>query len=908
MSRAYICGVLAPGDTFDRYSIEELLGEGGMGKVYRAYDPRLHRRVALKIMTRREEGPPPSARNSSEGAVRMLREARAAAALDHPNAVSIFDVGEVDGTPFIAMELIEGKSLRTLLEHPTVPWDRRLRWVVDVARALGAAHKRNLVHRDIKPENVMVRDDGVVKVLDFGIARRPDAPVDPVGATQQMGLEALTGKGVVIGTPRYMSPEQMRGDALDGRSDQFAWGVLAYEMLCGKSPWRTSDDSLAAVAQLLTREPEPMDVSGLPALVEQTVRRALAKSHEARFPVMEDIVRALEPLAAGSSSDLAVTSAQPTVPTPLVSATSDTEMVTSSATPAPAPAPERTPAAAPSKRRRWGILAIAAVAAIAAGVAAWSRPPAPPGERPSLPLAVPGPTAVTDLPDPPTSNREALAAYRSALQAFRDGVGNVDSRFRRAIELDPNMAAAHLRLAHMIFQVSPSDGRASYNRAVELRSSLTQHDRDLLWAFEPFMAEQSADIAERSRRLRTLRDRYPLDAEIAYHAGLTSASSFLAADVPELRKAVELDPKFARAWWQLGQGLAYGGEMTQARAALGTCLEVSHSATSCLWNRICIDELEGRCDAVEADAKQWAAIDGKDPLGRFAVAAALLARGRSIEAVEEALRQRESSEPESERAKAILFDKVQLGFLRGDFAAALESARDLEKLVAGAQAETDHQFPSRSILDALTESGQRAEAGRYAAQYAKRREAWLPEPFVEDFALANDLTPLLLHAQYAAKLLSAPAYRAQRDGWTASWNQRFKTNAGGYVWLHGRAALVDTPEDAREALAVIDEATLPAYTPKTLVLAALGNTYLLAGRTDDALRLLERASASCLALEFPVAHTRANLWLGRAREAKHDTAGACQAYGVVLSRWGKAVPRSVSADEARARSKTLGCK
>ncbi len=905
--------MLSPGDNFDRYSIEALLGEGGMGKVYRAYDPRLHRRVARKVLSQRDGEAPrsgASAGNSSEGAARMLREARAAAALDHPNAVSIFDVGEVEGVPYIAMELIEGQSLRALSAMPPVPWEKRLRWLVDVARALAAAHKRGLVHRDIKPENVMVRDDGVVKVLDFGIARRPDAPVDPEGATQQMGLEALTGKGVVIGTPRYMSPEQMRGDPLDGRSDQFAWGVLAYEILCGKSPWRRSDDSLAALADLLTREPEAMDTSGLPETVERTVRRALAKTAEARFSSMDEIVRMLEPLASGSSSDVTVTSQQPTLPLPPAQ---ETEMVTSSPTPAPEVSSPKLDAGAPTtaatkSRVGVGIAGVAMVAAIAAGVAAWSRPPKPPPPVQNLPVAVAAPTAMTDLPDPPTSNRDALAAYRSAMQAYRDGVGGVDARFQRAVDLDPSLAAAHLRLAHIMFQASPTEGRAAYNRAVGLRSSLTARDQAFLWALEPFIAERDADMGERTRRLQQVVDKYPNDAELYYHLGLATAEKFIAEDLPSLQKAVEIDPGFARAWWQLGQGNAYRGDLPKARAALDKCLEVSHAATSCLWNRICLNEGEGRCEAVEVDAKQWTAVDGRDPLGRFAVAAALHARGRSVESVDEALRQKESVEPESERAKSTLYDKVLLAFVRGDFTDALRNARAMEKLVASAQAETDHQFHARAILDALTESGQMTEASAYAAQYGKRREAWLPEPFAEDFALANDLQPLLLRTLRATGKITAEELRAQRDTWIEGWKKRLVPEAHGYVWMHGRAALVETPADATDAIAAFGSGTIPAYTPKTLATAAVGRTYLLAGRTDEAVTMLERAAGSCMGLELPVAYTRANFWLGKAREAKHDTAGACAAYAVVLARWGHATPRSVTADEARARSKALGCK
>src|SRR5580700_2244428 len=166
--------MLKPGDTFDRYTIEAPLGQGGMGCVYRAHDARLGRRVALKIISDDQR----DGHAGAEANARLLREARAAAALDHPNAVSIFDVGEYEGTPFIVMELVPGRTLRGAAGDAPVPAAKCIAELADVARALAAAHKRGLVHRDIKPENVMVREDGVVKVLDFGIARRQGGSID----------------------------------------------------------------------------------------------------------------------------------------------------------------------------------------------------------------------------------------------------------------------------------------------------------------------------------------------------------------------------------------------------------------------------------------------------------------------------------------------------------------------------------------------------------------------------------------------------------------------------------------------------------------------------------------------------------------------------------------------------------
>ena len=370
---------------------------------------------------------------------------------------------------------------------------------------------------------------------------------------------------------------------------------------------------------------------------------------------------------------------------------------------------------------------------------------------------------------------------------------------------------------------------------------------------------------------------------------------------------MELDPKFARAWWQLGQAYAYRGDLVAARKSLDKCLAVSHAATSCLWNRICIDELQGRCEAVEADAKQWTTVDGKDPLGRFAFAGALVARGKSREAWAEALHQRESTETEEQRPKTAAYDAMLLALLRGDFDGAVKSARELEKLSANAPSETEHQPAARAILEAYLESGQAAEAARYAEQYMKRRDAWLPEPFEEDFAVANDVIPLVLRALRAGAKIDAAELERRTAAWTESWDRRIVTPGRGYVWINGWATIAETPDLAKRAVAGLGEMKVPEYTPKTLAIGAVGRTYLLAGRIDDALPLLEQAAGSCMALELPVPHTHANLWLGRAREAKGDTAGACKAYAVVLDRWGHATPRSLSADEARARSRALRC-
>jgi serine/threonine-protein kinase len=893
-----------PGDTFDRYEIVELLGEGGMGRVYAAHDPKLGRRIALKILT--VHGAPEP--GGSQGPARMLREARAAAAFDHPNAVAIFDVGEADGTPYIAMELIEGKPLRWYVGRADVPWARRLRWLVDVAHALGAAHERGLVHRDVKPENVMVREDGVVKVLDFGIARVRDAPVDPTGATEVRGLDAITAEGVVIGTPRYMSPEQLRGDPLDGRSDQFAWGVVAYELLSGRSPWRTAEPSLRLVAEVLTQTPGALDAPEIPEVVERAVTRALEKDPAKRFRSMEAAARVLEPYASGSSRDLdeAVSTLREPEGAPSGSPPSSTEITSASTSgrERAAPAPPR-----PRLPRVW--MAVAALVVVATVVVALLRgSTTPSAQAPGLDAA-PRPTAVTDLPDPKTTSPQALVAYRAAQQAWRDGLGGVDVRFRRAVALDPDLGAAQLRLSFATAQSAPDESRAAFERALAMRGELDDHDRTLLHSLEPILFDQPPDGIERHRRLTAAVLRYPLDAELWYHLGANAGGGlYTITETSAFEKAVEIDPAFARAWWQLGQAHAYRGEMAAARDALDRCLAISHSATSCLWNRICIDEIEGRCDAVEADARRWAKADASDPLGRFAVAAALVARGASLESVEEALRQQVELEAEAERPKAAAYDAMRIALLRGDFDAALEHARRYEGLVSRSPVEAEHRPAAAATIEATLESGKAAEAARFADSYAKRREAWLGDTLVEDFALAADIHPALFRALRAASAASAAELERRRTAWIADVEKHTARSYMAFAWVWTWAAVAETRAEAERALgalAALEGRGPPAYTPKSLATAYIGRVYVLAGKPEVGLPFLERAAASCLALELPVDHVRAHLWLGQAREATGDVPGACKAYAVVLQRWGAAKPRSVTADAARARMRTLRC-
>ncbi len=264
-----------------------------MGRVYRAFDNRLERWVAIKVLQPRE--------GEGQDAVAMaLREARAAAAIAHPNATSIYDADERDGLAYIVMELVRGTSLRAIILDPSIrPLATRVRWLIDAAGALNAAHRVGVVHRDIKPENVMVREDGIIKVLDFGIARRIER-LDPERPSySQMYEAAQSGVSYLAGTPAYMSPEQVRGDDLDARADQFGWGVLAYELLTGRLPWTVSENFMGYVRSVLTEEPAPPSrhTTDMPAEIDRIVLRALSKDRANRFESMSSAAQGLMPFA-----------------------------------------------------------------------------------------------------------------------------------------------------------------------------------------------------------------------------------------------------------------------------------------------------------------------------------------------------------------------------------------------------------------------------------------------------------------------------------------------------------------------------------------------------------------------------------------------------------------------------------
>jgi eukaryotic-like serine/threonine-protein kinase len=291
------------GRSIGHYQTLSLIGAGGMGRVYLAEDTRLGRKVALKLL-------PAAFTQDKERVRRFKQEARAASSLNHPNILTIHEIGEAStaegGEHYIVSEFVEGETLRAMLRGGRLDVGKATAIAEQVAGALSVAHEAGIVHRDIKPENVMVRPDGLVKVLDFGLAKLTEAPTPPADSEASTNLS--TAPGIVMGTVSYMSPEQARGQKVDLRADIFSLGVVLYEMLAGRRPFEGATVS-DVIAALLTAQPPPLrqHCAELPPELERIVGKCLAKDREARYQSAEELIAELKTLRSGGQAGATAT-------------------------------------------------------------------------------------------------------------------------------------------------------------------------------------------------------------------------------------------------------------------------------------------------------------------------------------------------------------------------------------------------------------------------------------------------------------------------------------------------------------------------------------------------------------------------------------------------------------------------
>jgi len=364
-------------DTIGKYQLVRIIGEGGMGRVYEAIDPIIGRRVAVKTISL-------SVATDAETRSRFFREAQAAGQLSHPNLITIHDIGDAEGTPYIVMEYLEGLDLNRKMRQERLSYDMKMQIMIDVCEGLSFAHGRDIVHRDIKPANIFITPNGRAKILDFGLARGV--------------LSDVTQTGKIVGTPNYMSPEQIRDEGVDHRSDIFAAGVVFYKLLCGRKAFE-GDSVATTLYKVLETQPQPVHLidDQLPATLSSVIERALAKDRLARFQTSGEMLEAVLQ-AHGRTTEI------------------ERSRLTSLPRQMPSRAAAAVPAPAPRSRAMIGALTAACVAVAAiAGFVVWSRQAREP--RPASPIAqsapiasAPAQTTIPAAPPPPPPARAVAPA------------------------------------------------------------------------------------------------------------------------------------------------------------------------------------------------------------------------------------------------------------------------------------------------------------------------------------------------------------------------------------------------------------------------------------------------------------------------------------------------------------------
>jgi tRNA A-37 threonylcarbamoyl transferase component Bud32/tetratricopeptide (TPR) repeat protein len=560
---------LQPGARIGHYVVVARLGSGGMGEVYRARDERLGRDVAIKAVR-------PEAAADRARIVRFLAEAKTVASLNHPNVLTLHDFGEHEGSPYLVTELIDGRTLRDVIAEGALAIDAALDLAVQIAEGLGKAHAAGIVHRDIKPENVMLTRDGHAKILDFGLAKLRDA--GEAGADVTVDAQ-LTATGMILGTPAYMSPEQLRGRPADSRSDVFALGLLIYELVTGANPFR-KDSAVETMNAILNEEPPTLARrSGIPAALSDVVGRATAKDPARRFANGRDLAGALDVLRKGSFA----ASRQPV-------------------------------------RRALPVGRMAAVAALVAGTwLVWdlgrTKPdaslPSPP--IPAVPVVAP-PDAASFAPPEGKMGIAIVPIVDEAgdEELTRADIGRIlaDAFVQVLVDFPGFYVIDRYRLDSIAMQLGRSMQEAGADRALAreigtraaasavlsgrlsrlgdsyiLNATLTQIPGDVvLHSFQAQAGDAASLVAELTGRVtEDLRRKYSVSEEMPDVHGVATASleaytHYIRGDdlihegnwkaaVPELEQAVRIDPEMALAWSALSCAFSFDGREAEARAA-----------------------------------------------------------------------------------------------------------------------------------------------------------------------------------------------------------------------------------------------------------------------------------------------------------------------------------------------------
>lgn len=884
-----------------RYKVVREIGRGGMGVVYEVEHLHTAERHALKVLIGNSCRDP-------QALVRFKREARVSASVRSAHVVRVTDAdtaAELDGAPFLVMDLLQGEDLEVHLRaHGSLAPKEVVAILQQVSQGLGRAHALGIVHRDLKPENLFLQQaEGdtpstpppstpprapVVKILDFGISKltRPESSAD-----DDLALR-VTATGAVIGTPLYMAPEQAGGGSGAGIgpwTDVWAIGLIVMRMLTGESYWGRDVTMTTLMRRLLGLETLELPSRRWPShpwmspALDAWFAKSCALEATERFTSVEEQVASLADAFQGSTIASADTLAvRPSDSTPPVTPTLQ------------------------SARRASLVTAVMAVVLFGGACLVLVGFAMSKSERSKEHAAVTSralvssatPTAVMDQPLPKSNLPLAVSAYKAGLQELHDGDSKrAATEFRRAADLDPTMAAAFLRLALVGDGSSSADdsahaGREAYLRAVSLRRDLSDRDRGLLDAIEPLVRDEP-DPSENIARMRRVIERYPLDAELH---GLMAGFLVTAADPPsvglaEAQRAVELDPTYASAWQELSIFLLMARDDTAGAVdALERCVELAPASRDCLTERAHLKNFAGDCAAMEADARR----------ARIGLrASAMFATGSSRESIEDVLRSPLYASEETPNEELLISLDILAG--RFDVADAVLKRR-AQSIVGPTKSAPVRIALTRALL--LLETGSPGEADGVVAAVLRHKDSYAGGPPNEEH--------LLYGIRRITGGMTAREWRSEID--RSLKHPYFQTEGfpGGGVWAVTFGAGVT---DGASAVAALEE--LPRFGMggkfgyvrgvSERVDALAGHVFLLAGRFEEAIAHLKAATRRCMVLEYPFEHTQAHLWLGQALEQTKDRDGACAAYGVVLSRWGSAKPRSISAEQARARARALGC-
>jgi serine/threonine-protein kinase len=906
-----LCGATIDG----KYRVLSVVGEGGFGLVYRGHHEGFGVPVAIKCL----KIPAHVGPAAQEELVRKLRdEGRLLLQLSQRTSgiVQALDIGALTlrtgaRVPYLVLEWLEGTSLSDDLAARLARGERgrtpaeALALLEPAARALDVAHQQRIAHRDVKPDNLfLVGPPGQqgMKVLDFGIAKvLADIPGD-VAATA--GLPSVF-------TPAYGAPEQF--DKRRGPSgpwtDVFALALVFVEVVIGERALLGTDLWDFCAASIDPARRPTLRARGVEAgeAVEQVLLRALHVDVATRYPTAGAFWDALSAAVLASASapvsGFDRTQAQPSGELPRAPSGGALPVAPTASATTAQPAVASARPEPPRGRAPFAVLLALAVAA-AGGALAWrtSHPAGPiaassSGEAsPSAsPSGAPGATVISKTP-------EAAALYGEALEAWRGGAPD-DAVFamERAAALDRDLGAAQLRLALWKFRKKPHDAREHYDLALRHRAALSPADASLLEATEPLLREPM-DLDAYEKRLAALTAASPASLELWIYLGSARLKRLdYDGAIDALDHALALDEAAVAGWALKAQALSMKGDAKGQLGALERCLAHAPRARECLLNKVSLRGQLGECAGMRDDAKALLAMNPSSALTQRHLAIALFATGAPRDGVVEALGRSWSFRPDAQRKTEELTDRSALAVVEGNFTGATALLQQWQAEAASQPDQDAHAYPALALAEVYRETGQLKKAAEVAAEFQHRMGAWT-EPSLDDWNIA-----LLPHLARGGAIKPPELDKARsewverfRSKWTKA-GRKVDTELEWMIWANARGAFVETPADAKDAIAA-----LPKEVPALMATGRwphvdvnVGKAQVLAGDPKSAIEPLRRAAGSCSALSDPGPWMAAHLYLGMALEGVGDVEGARAAYGEVIARWGKATPRSVTAEQAK---------